>query len=201
MKVVFLSGSRAITRLGADVRRRIDEFVDQRVAILVGDANGADKTFQRHLALKRYQAVTVFFAGDRCRNNVAQWPARRVDAHKSSKGYEFYAHKDREMARDATDALMIWDGKSLGTALNVVRMLRQGKEVELYETSAKRHSVLRSETDWTGVLATRDRRFAEKLRERAAQEPALAPTDPQSSFGFAGSAESRTSESAASRTT
>ena len=46
MTKVFIGGSRRVTRLNADVQRRIDKIIEQGFPILVGDANGADKAIQ-----------------------------------------------------------------------------------------------------------------------------------------------------------
>ena len=43
MTRVFIGGSRQVTRLTADVQRRIDKIIEQGFSILVGDANGVDK--------------------------------------------------------------------------------------------------------------------------------------------------------------
>jgi len=49
MTKVFIAGSRQLSRLNADVKRRIDTMIDKGFTILVGDANGADKAVQRYL--------------------------------------------------------------------------------------------------------------------------------------------------------
>ncbi len=40
---VFIAGSRALSRLNAPIRDRIDDLLKRGCTILVGDANGADK--------------------------------------------------------------------------------------------------------------------------------------------------------------
>jgi hypothetical protein len=52
MTKVFIAGSRRLSRLNADVKRRIDTTIEKDFTILVGDANGADKAVQRYLAEK-----------------------------------------------------------------------------------------------------------------------------------------------------
>ena len=49
MKAVFIGGSRRISRLNAEVRSRLDRIVDQKLPVLVGDANGADRSVQQYL--------------------------------------------------------------------------------------------------------------------------------------------------------
>jgi hypothetical protein len=53
MSIVFVAGSRQISRLPAEVRSRLDTMIEKGFQILVGDANGADKAVQRYLADQR----------------------------------------------------------------------------------------------------------------------------------------------------
>ena len=80
MTKVFIGGSRRVTRLNADVQRRIDKIIEQGFPILVGDANGADKAVQMYLRSRCYPKVDVFCTGGDCRNNVGDWPIRTVPA-------------------------------------------------------------------------------------------------------------------------
>jgi hypothetical protein len=77
MTKVFIGGSRKLSRLNADIRHRLDRIIDGGFAVVVGDANGADKAVQSYLKSKNYDSVEVFCAGKACRNNVGSWPARR----------------------------------------------------------------------------------------------------------------------------
>jgi len=63
MKTVFLSGSRAISRLNQDIRDRLDRIISQAFEIVVGDANGADKALQGFLYDHHYGKVTVYCSG------------------------------------------------------------------------------------------------------------------------------------------
>jgi len=65
MTTVFLSGSRKISRLDEDVRKRLSTIVEKKFRVIVGDANGADKAFQTYLAGMDYANVTVFCSGER----------------------------------------------------------------------------------------------------------------------------------------
>ena len=57
MTTVFIGGSRSITRLNDTIRYTADNIMRQRFAIVIGDANGADKAVQRYLAEKAYRNV------------------------------------------------------------------------------------------------------------------------------------------------
>ena len=59
MSIVFVAGSRQISRPPAAVKTRLDTMIQKGFQILVGDANGADKTIQRYLADKSYPNVLV----------------------------------------------------------------------------------------------------------------------------------------------
>ena len=74
MTKVFIGGSRRVSRLNADVRRRIDRIIEQGFPVFVGDANGADKAVQKYLQSRGYEAVEVFCSGGQCRNNLGNWP-------------------------------------------------------------------------------------------------------------------------------
>jgi hypothetical protein len=53
---------------------------------LVGDANGADKAVQRHLAEKGYRNVIAHCMAANCRNNVGGWPIREIAAPEGARG-------------------------------------------------------------------------------------------------------------------
>jgi hypothetical protein len=102
MTKVFIGGSRRVTRLNADVQRRIDKIIEQGFSILVGDANGADKAVQTYLRSRRYHKVDVFCTAGNCRNNVGDWPIRTAPAPAGSRGFDYYAVKDDRMAEEAS---------------------------------------------------------------------------------------------------
>lgn len=132
MKTVFLSGSRAITRLNEAVRRRVDNMMAQGFHLVVGDANGADKALQAHLAAASYRNVTVFCAGNACRNNVGGWMEEHIRVDTKLSGREFYTQKDKAMAAIADCGLVLWDGKSAGSMGNVFELARHGKWSVVY---------------------------------------------------------------------
>jgi hypothetical protein len=137
MTTIFIGGSREVTRLPQDVQSRLDEIINKDHRVVLGDANGADKAVQEYLADQKFKNVTLFCSGDAPRNNVGRWPIHPVTADSQTKDYEFFAAKDREMARRADFGLMIWDGKSPGTLLNLVRLLQERKIAVLYNVPQK----------------------------------------------------------------
>jgi hypothetical protein len=153
MTRVFIGGSRRITRLNADVQRRIDKIIEQGFPILVGDANGADKAVQAYLRSRRYHKVDVFCTGGDCRNNIGGWPIRTVPAPAGIRGFDYYAMKDDRMAEEASVGLMIWDIKSVGTLMNMARLLRRGKSVVVYIVPNKRFVTLSNRHDWERLVS------------------------------------------------
>ncbi len=150
---VFVGGSRRISRLDASMQERLDKVVAKGLHVLVGDANGADKAVQRYLKERGYDKVEVFCVSDFCRNNLGNWPLRPVRPSSVNRDYDYFAEKDRAMANEADYGLMIWDGKSLGTALNVLRLARQQKPVVVYRGGQKQSTEIRTEADVARLLA------------------------------------------------
>ena len=148
MNKIFIGGSRHVSRLPAPVRARLDTIMEKGLPVIVGDANGADKAMQRYLSFKNYNKVEVFCSGSECRNNIGHWQIRQIDAETRSRGRSFYIAKDRAMAREADFGLMVWDGKSKGTLLNVFRLLKQGKKVVVYNTSEQKFAEIRTFDQW-----------------------------------------------------
>lgn len=134
MTTVFIGGSRTISQLSDLVRRRLDTIADKQIPVLVGDANGADKAVQAYLRDIHYEGVTVFCTGTVCRNNLGDWPVTQVEPSGIGirKDRKFFALKDRAMSGKATHGFMLWDGESLGTLVNVVRLRREGRTSVVY---------------------------------------------------------------------
>jgi hypothetical protein len=141
---VFIAGSRSLSRLNQNLSRRIDNIMNQGLTVLVGDANGVDKTVQQYLRAKRYAAVIVFCMESGCRNNVGKWATRTIAAaDPSRRDSAYYATKDRAMAVEADYGLMLWDAKSRETLTNIVHLVRQGKSVVVYVAPKRSFQVLR----------------------------------------------------------
>jgi len=170
MKTIFIGGSRHISRLPAQVMDRLNNVVSSGHRVIAGDANGADKAVQKHLLEAGYDNVTIFCSGDRCRNNLGQWQTRHVLPPKGAKGFQFFAAKDREMAREADFGLMIWDGKSPGTALNVLRLVQSGKIAVLINTPDQTVRNFKSDQDWDEFLSQCSPDLRADLRDRATAE-------------------------------
>lgn len=149
------------------VRLRIDRMITQKLPIVIGDANGADKAVQAYLASHGYGAVEVFCVRGSCRNNLGGWKVREVSAPHSRRDFAFYASKDEEMAKDAAVGFMIWDGKSFGTLANAFRLFDQGKKVVVFVSSEEAFVTIRSQGDWNRFIAGCDPDLRERLAKIA----------------------------------
>lgn len=167
MNTVFIGGSRHVSRLSAQVKERLNKIIENGHRVIVGDANGADKAVQKHLLEASYNEVTVFCSGDHPRNNLGQWHIQNVSPPKGVKGFQFFAAKDREMARKADFGLMIWDGKSAGTILNVLRLVRAGKIAVLINVPEKLAINIKTERHWEEFLSQCSPALRADLKERA----------------------------------
>jgi len=170
MTKVFVGGSRHVSRLNAAVRKRLDNITSKNFCILVGDANGADKAVQLYLRSKKYQNVEVFCTEGVCRNNIGNWELRPVPAGTRERNAEFYSAKDRVMAKEATIGLMLWDGKSIGTLMNVYRLLKLRKKAVIYTVPDEEFTEFRTNDEWHSFIARRDSGIQEKLKQRASLE-------------------------------
>ena len=141
---IFIAGPRAINKLNKSVIHRIKNIIDNNYNIIVGDANGVDKAVQNFCYEQNYRNVKIYATKGKARNNIGNWYVHNVDVPKNLKGFDFYAAKDYEMAKDADYGLMIWNGISKGTLNNTINLLEMGKETVLYYSLEERLYVIKS---------------------------------------------------------
>jgi len=170
MTSVFIGGSRAVSRLNADIREQLDRLIARRCRILIGDANGADKAVQQHFAGQGYANVIVFCM-DSCRNNVGGWPEMKIQAQTVRRDFAYYATKDLAMAREAKCGVMLWDGKSRGTLHNILNLLGAGKKTLVYFSPDKSFSKLTNAQDLEALLARCDRRALARIQTSLSAMP------------------------------
>ena len=171
MSKVFVGGSRRIIRLHPEVALRLDQMLASNASILVGDANGADKSVQHFFKTKEYRDVEVFCSGDECRNNLGDWPLRHVAVDSRKRDFDFYAAKDQAMSREADSGLMIWDGKSAGTLMNAFRLVRQGKPVSIFEAQNNRYQELHNGLDWKHFFSSCSDEVKRRIEKLSASDP------------------------------
>ena len=182
MTVIFIGGSRRVSRLNKHIRERLDDMMGKGCSIIIGDANGADKALQQYLHSKHYRNVEVFCSGGICRNNIGAWPQRDIPAGTLRRDAQFYSAKDRAMAKEASSGLMIWDGRSVGALLNLYRLLSLGKVAEVYSVPEKSMMEFKNLFEWDNFLQTRDIGLRKKVDGRRRLEPSPEYSQTQMSF-------------------
>ena len=77
------------------------------------------------------------------------------------------------MAREASSGLMIWDGKSVGTLLNLYRLLRLNKRAVVYSVPERSMVEFSDLSEWEEFLGSRDIGLQEKVdgRRRLESDP------------------------------
>lgn len=150
---VFIGGSRGLSRLNNDVKRRIDNIITKGFTVIVGDANGVDKAVQQYISSRNYSNVVVFCMEGSYRNNIGDWPTRTITAaDPGRRDFAYYSTKDRAMAEEADYGLMLWDGRSRGTLTNVLHLVRGGKPVVVYLAPEKSFYTLRGSDHVAEIL-------------------------------------------------
>jgi hypothetical protein len=147
MTSVFIGGSRRLGRMNSELAHRLNNIMDKRLCVIVGDANGFDRAAQAYLADNGYREVLVYCTEGKCRNNVGDWPIRAVEYHGKDRGREFYTAKDDAMLREADFGLFAWDGKSQGTLRNVRMMAERQRPSSIYVSPIRQFVTVRTPDD------------------------------------------------------
>jgi hypothetical protein len=84
--------------------------------------------------------------------------------------FDYYATKDRAMATAAAVGLMLWDGQSRGTLMNVLRLAERKKPVVVYVQPRKGFVDVRTHSDLSALLGELDRHAARRLYADAIAE-------------------------------
>lgn len=155
---VFIGGSRAVSKLNAVIRARLDDLIQCGCTILIGDANGADRAVQQYLAKREYANVVVFCM-EECRNNIGHWPQRNIEPPGARKDFSYYATKDVAMSKEAQCAVMLWDAKSKGTLQNMLNLVGAGKRTLVYFAPTKDFHVVANDRDLQNLLARCEKRY------------------------------------------
>lgn len=144
---IFIAGPRAVSKLNTKVTDKLKSIADNNYTVLVGDANGIDKTVQKFYNDRGYEKVIVYVSGERVRNNIGNWETKNIEVNDNVKGFDFYTVKDKEMAKQSDYGLMIWNGKSRGTFNNIINLISFKKTVLLYFIPNKQFYKLKSMDD------------------------------------------------------
>jgi hypothetical protein len=95
---------------------------------------------------------------------------RHITPPAHAQGFQFYAAKDRAMAQSADFGLMLWDGKSVGTLANAMRLARLGKATVLFDASRGSTLNIQAPEQWHSFAATIKPALLGALRSRVASE-------------------------------
>jgi hypothetical protein len=152
MTMIFLGGSRDIFELPVPAIERIGAIVAAEHGVLIGDAPGTDAEVQGLLAGYNYEHVGVFHAGAEPRNNLGDWAAYHIPPPDGATGFSVHAAKDREMTRRADFGLMVWDGASPDTCLNVLRLAMVASPCIVYDTMRGTMATVRNTADWRSMM-------------------------------------------------
>ncbi|MCL5736290.1 MAG: hypothetical protein M1274_11995 [Actinobacteria bacterium] len=177
MASVFIGGSRAISRLNPIIRERSDDLMHRGCVILIGDANGADRMVQQYFADQGYRDIVVYCMS-RCRNNVGDWPIKKVESVSKTKGFAYYAAKDLAMAQDANCGVMLWDGASNGTLNIIQNLIGSDKKVLVYLSATKSFVKLNDQPDLESLLLQCDPREIAVAQSHRGRSGASCPRHP-----------------------
>ncbi|RWI37032.1 MAG: hypothetical protein EOR30_25975 [Mesorhizobium sp.] len=176
MAMILIGGSCNIVDLPDALAGRIASIVAAEHGVLIGDAPGADTEVQALLVGHGYEHVGVFCAGDEPRNNLGDWAIYTVPPPQGAHGFAIQADKDREMVRRADYGLMIWNGTSPGTVLNVLRLALAEKPCVTYDVANGLVTTIRKVADWRTMLSRADPEIWDLLATRMTPDERLATT-------------------------
>jgi adenine-specific DNA-methyltransferase len=145
-------------------------MVEKSLPLVIGDAKGADLAVQAYLSSWGYGLVEVFTADETPRHNVGGWPLRRIQPSHRRRDFDYYASKDREMAREATVGFLIWDGESRRTLMNILRLVALEKTAVVYVEPEKAFSEVRTRDDFERLARGLNQEATRRLHEQAVRE-------------------------------
>lgn len=165
MSTVFFSGSRSISKLNTEIRNRIvDNILKNEFNIVIGDANGADKAFQKLFAEHHYLPVQIFCSGTEPRNNIGGWKVNFIFSNQ--KGRAFYAEKDKKMAELADYGFVLWNGKSIGSLNNIAELLKQKKFSLVYFVPHKQFIKIKSIEQLQNLIDYTDKKLIDEIQSK-----------------------------------
>lgn len=143
--LVFVFGSRDITRIPDAVRSIIATFIWEEKSFLVGDCKGADEAFIKLLYNDfNYKRVKVFYSGITPRVETYDLETERVIVPENIRPAtrEFHQVKDQRMLNLADVGLCVWDGKSKGTKANINSLTNTNRECFVFRSDLNALTVL-----------------------------------------------------------
>lgn len=154
MTKVFISGSIKIKNIDSNIIKRLDNIIESKYSILVGDASGIDSSIQKYLKEKAVHNVTVYCTGNRARNNFGNWSTHNVLSSHRKGTREYFTAKDVEMAKACDYGFMIWDTQSAGTLSNTIELLKLNKKSLVYINKEKIFMTVKDPSNFISLIST-----------------------------------------------
>ena len=166
MHTIFISGSMRIKNIDKAVICRINNIINSKFEIIIGDADGVDSSVQRYLKSINYNDVTVYCTGQKPRNNLGPWNINLVITDKEPGTREFFTAKDISMSKDCDFGLMIWDAKSTGTLSNVLELLSAQKNSLVFVNKLKKFFEISNVETFEKLLSVMSESALEKADQK-----------------------------------
>jgi accessory colonization factor AcfC len=163
---VFISGSMSIKRLNENVIKRLENIVNQKMQVVIGDASGIDSSIQSFFWDRKFSPVEVYCSGFRPRNNIGEWPIKAIETSAKSGTREFYTAKDKAMANACNYGFMIWDTASSGTLSNAIELVKQKKNAVIYINKGDRFINIKSLEDFKELLGCMSESSLKKIEKK-----------------------------------
>lgn len=139
MKKVFISGSISIKKLPIEVINSIKKIIENKIQILVGDADGIDTLIQDFCLNENYTNLIVYSISAIPRYKASNefkfkhiFPDEKIKKERARQ-----QEKDTAMTLDSEFSFVVWDGKSKGSYANLIRALENNKKIKIYDNTAK----------------------------------------------------------------
>lgn len=139
MSKVFISGSISIKKLPLEVIESIKKIIENKIHILVGDADGIDTLIQDFCLKENYTDLTVYSISAIPRYKASEkfnfkhiFPDENIKKERARQ-----QEKDKAMTLDSEFSFVIWDGKSKGSYANLMRALENNKKIKVYNNISK----------------------------------------------------------------
>lgn len=131
---VFISGSISIKKLPIAVINSIRKIIENKIHILVGDADGIDTLIQNFCRDENYTNLTVYSISAIPRYKAMEefdfkyiFPNENIKKERARQ-----QEKDKAMTLESEFSFVIWDGKSKGSYANLIRALEKNKKIKAY---------------------------------------------------------------------
>lgn len=133
-KKIFISGSMNKKELHKKVLVAVDKIILNNNQIIIGDACGIDQKIQKYLAEINYDNVLVcsITKPPRVLESI-KFDSMKVDCKNTIKSNrDKQIKKDEYMTAISDISFVIWNGKSRGSYNNILRSIKNNKEVQIF---------------------------------------------------------------------